>query len=186
MPEGHHDELSTTTTAGRDPLSVLMAEHAVILGVLDSMERECLDLAEGKPLRLPFWRRALLFHADYADGIHHDREEKLLFPALEQAGPLANGPTAMLRQEHERGRAWRQRLASAVAMADGLRVQAASAGFIDFQRQHIQKENQILFPLARQLLGPVTMAELQTAFAALDAEHAGAEGQQPIRLGVLD
>lgn len=168
------------------PLSVLVAEHAVILGVLDSMERECLDLAEGKPLRSAFWRRALLFHSDFADGIHHDREELLLFPALEQAGLLSNGPTAMLRQEHERGRAWRQRLGSAIAVGDALRVQAASAGFIDFQRQHIQKENQILFPLARQLLSPATVVELQIAFGEMDQQHGCKDRVQPIRLGIAD
>jgi hemerythrin-like domain-containing protein len=183
------DQNHTSSSAATDrqhPFSVLMAEHAVILGVLDSMERECLDLAEGKELRQAFWRRALLFHSDFADGMHHDREEKLLFPALEHAGLTRSGPTTMLRQEHERGRAWRQRLGSAIAMGDGLRVQAASAGFIDFQRQHIQKENQILFPLARQLLSPETIAELRIAFQALDQEHGMKNQLQPMRLGIAD
>lgn len=184
MQPEHHDDPAAEDR--QHPLSVLMAEHAVILGVLDSMERECLDLAAGKELRQAFWRRALAFHSDFADGLHHDREEKLLFPALERAGLGSNGPTAMLRQEHERGRAWRQRLGSAINTGDALRVQAASAGFIDFQRQHIQKENLILFPLARQLLSPEVAAELRLAFQSLEADGGRGPQLQPLHQGIAD
>jgi hemerythrin-like domain-containing protein len=153
----------------RHPLTVLIDEHRVILSVLDDLERESLALGQGKPLRPRFWQRVLQFHAEFADGLHHHREEHLLFPALERVGlSPTTGPTAVLRAEHDRGRQWRQRIQQALDAGDLVRLQAACSSFIDFERQHIQKENQILFPLADRLLQLQQTQELAHAFAEID------------------
>lgn len=154
--------------AFRDPLDTLADEHATILGVLAEMERHAHRLPESAP-NARFWRRALHFHAEFNDKLHHAREEALLFPALEAGGlSPGTGPTAMLRAEHERCRFWRSRIEQALTADDRARLQAATFGFLEFERQHILKENQILFPLARQLLRPTAVAMLQSAFATLE------------------
>lgn len=152
----------------QDPLDTLADEHATLLGVLAEMERHAQRLPDGAP-NVRFWRRALHFHAEFNDKLHHAREEALLFPALEAAGlSPGTGPTAMLRAEHERCRHWRARIEQALAADDRARLQASTFGFLEFERQHILKENQILFPLARQLLQPSAVAMLQSAFATLE------------------
>ncbi|GAB4141082.1 MAG: hypothetical protein Fur0037_07780 [Planctomycetota bacterium] len=161
----------------RHPLSRILAEHRELAQRLDEMERECLALSRGGPLRPEFWEGILGYFAETVDGLHHAREERLLFAALEQRGLSPHGHIATLRREHERARAWRARIRSALAQRDGLRLQATVAGLIDFERQHIRKEDQMLIPLARQALEPQDIEELAKASDALEAEHA--RGSEP-------
>ncbi|MFY9342396.1 MAG: hemerythrin domain-containing protein [Planctomycetota bacterium] len=151
-----------------DPIEVLLAEHRTILQVLDLVERENRYLDAGDALRETFWRDLLRFADEFDAGLHHGKEERLLFPALERAGLSAtSGPTALLRDEHGRAAFWRDRLQHALAARDRLRVAAAAASWVDLVRAHVLKENQILFPLARRLLSAAELERLRVAFAAL-------------------
>ena len=151
------------------PIDTLLDEHRTILAVLGEMENECRYLDRGGAVREPFWRRVLQFLDEFDERLHHDKEEGLLFPALEAAGlsPHA-GPTVMLRSEHERCRQWRHAIDRALARGERLQLAAVVQGLVDLQRQHIQKENMLLLPLSRQLLSPATFAAMACAFAARD------------------
>jgi len=47
------------------------------------------------------WNLALDFLVNYADGVHHAKEEDILFPALEEAGiPVQQGPIGVMLQDH--------------------------------------------------------------------------------------
>ena len=93
---------------------------------------------------------------NFADGCHHKKEEGVLFVALVENGMSKEaGPVAVMLAEHEEGR----RLTC--AMREGAeRVQAGdqtaisqvvqnALGYATLLRQHIQKEDRILFPMAR-------------------------------------
>lgn len=155
-----------------DPLDVLLGEHRTILQVLDEVDRESRRMERSGVLRELFWGDLLRFADEFDAGLHHKKEEELLFPALERAGLSATGgPTAVLRDEHGRIAFWRNRLEHALAERDRLRVAAASASYVDFVRGHVMKENQILFPLARRLLSGTEQQALGQAFAPLLAEQ---------------
>jgi hemerythrin-like domain-containing protein len=152
-----------------DPIDVLLGEHRTILQVLDEVERESRRLENDRVLREVFWRDLLRFADEFDAGLHHKKEEALLFPALERAGLSAtSGPTAVLRDEHGRIQFARDRLESALQARDHLRLTTAVAAYVDRVRGHVMKENQILFPLARRLLQPSAIARLATAFAELE------------------
>lgn len=151
------------------PLDTLVKEHRTILEVLEEVEKESTAFAENRPLRMDVLRRALDQCDTYEEKLHH-RKEEALFVAMEAAGlDPASGPTAVLRAEHAKNARWRDRLRKAMEANDRLRMQAAISGFIDEQRQHILKENQIVFPLARRLLSDETFRSLRQAFALADA-----------------
>jgi hemerythrin-like domain-containing protein len=79
---------------------LLMEEHLLIERAL----RMLVSLAErGKPgLEIA---SVLSFLTEFADGHHHNKEEKILFPALEEAGfPSDDGPVAVMLHEHTLGR----------------------------------------------------------------------------------
>ncbi|MBL8756358.1 MAG: hemerythrin domain-containing protein [Planctomycetes bacterium] len=155
-----------------DPIDVLLGEHRTILQVLDEVERESRRLEAAGALREVFWRDLLRFVDEFDAGLHHRKEEALLFPALERAGLASDsGPTAVLRDEHRRIQFWRDRLERAVVGRDRLRVTSSVASFIDLVRNHVLKENQILFPLARRLLGGTEIASLSRAFVPLLARQ---------------
>lgn len=83
---------------------------------------------------------------------HLDREEAVLFPALEAAGAGALGPTKMMRAEHEGMRDLLTQLGDAVRC----RAVGEVAAVIDTLRimlqQHNMKEENVLYPMADRVL----------------------------------
>ena len=155
-----------------DPIDVLLGEHRTILQVLDEVERESRRLEANAALRESFWEDLLHFADTFDAGLHHQKEEQLLFPALEGAGLSAgSGPTAVLRDEHLRAQFWRKRIEAALLQRDRSRLLAAAGSYLDLCRAHVLKENQILFPLARRLVGPEELQRLGREFQRLAADQ---------------
>ncbi len=159
-------------TSSESAIDVLLAEHQTILEVVDEIERECRRVEDGSALREPFWRDVLRFADEFDHGLHHQKEEQLLFPALERVGLSPDqGPTAVLRDEHRRIRFWRLRLEQTLVARDRTRLAATAASYVDVLRSHVMKENQILFPLCRRLLDEATLATLHREFRLLAADQ---------------
>jgi hemerythrin-like domain-containing protein len=157
------------------PIETLTAEHRVILSVLDAVEAECRRLEARQPLRQDFWAAACDFLAQFADRCHHEKEEQLLFPALCGHGMDSRmGPIAVMKHEHVEGRALRERLLEATRRGDARDVTAAAQALAVLLREHIAKEDTVLFQIARHLLHEDDVQRLNRAFAAV--EHGVGEG----------
>jgi hemerythrin-like domain-containing protein len=155
-----------------DPLAVLIGEHHTILTVLDEVEREARRVELQRQVREAFWEDVLRFSDEFDRGLHHQKEEALLFPALEAAGlSPVSGPTAVLRDEHLRSHYWRQRIEQALRVRDRVRLCVSATSYVDLMRAHVLKENQILFPLARRLLRPEQLQTLHREFRLLAADQ---------------
>lgn len=147
--------------------TILMDEHRVIERVLDAMERM---LDEGVIDR-EFTLGAVDFIRNFADGCHHAKEEDHLFPALERAGvPREGGPVGCMLHEHEQGRLFVGQMTSSLDAAVAGRSDAidafrrAATGYISLLRQHIQKEDNILFVMAERALDCERKKELIAGF----------------------
>ncbi|MGO9240087.1 MAG: hemerythrin domain-containing protein [Bryobacteraceae bacterium] len=158
----------TTTT---HPVDVLMAEHRVIEGVLRALEQRMAELDQ-PPFPYDFLTQALDFFRNFADGCHHAKEEELLFPRLEQRGiPREYGPIGCMLKEHVQGRECVARMSANLdAARDGAgdareAVRAAAREYITLLRQHIYKEDNILFQMAIRALDSDDAAELLARFA---------------------
>jgi hemerythrin-like domain-containing protein len=150
----------------------LVAEHDVILRVLDALEREAEQVEAGAPIRTDFFTSAIDFVRQFADGIHHRKEEGILFPALAGAGiPNEGGPIGVMLYEHDEGRAHIRGMDSALGNAAKGDAQSRhtlireTRGYVSLLRAHIMKENQILFPMADRVFDENTRARVLTAFA---------------------
>jgi len=130
-----------TQTAIADPIELLMEEHRLIERVLDA-----LDARTAEPARF------VAFLGEFADGQHHGKEEEILFRAMIEAGvPQKAGPIAVMLHEHDLGRALMDELATATTWTpEGRR---AALNYSALLRQHIQKEDRILYPMAKKILG---------------------------------
>lgn len=108
------------------------------------------------------------FLKEFADKCHHGKEEGLLFPALVKAGmPERAGPVGVMMAEHVEGRQFIQQMEAALAGAlDGRKFADSANGYIRLLRQHIDKENNVLFVMAEQMLPPAQLEELHHAFEA--------------------
>jgi len=161
-----------------DPIRKLMDEHRVIEKTLACLPAYAATLGDGSAGRRDDLARFVEFIRRYADTYHHGKEEDMLFTAMVAAGvPQDGGPIAVMLAEHDQGRAFAGVL-DAVAEGEGPltgdeadRVIQAAGGYADLLRNHIEKEDQILYPMAQRFIPAPAMEELGRAFDAYEAEH---------------
>jgi len=154
----------------KDPIDVLVSEHELILQVLSAMEDRLATLGEGE-FPAEFFRDVVDFLANFADGCHHFKEEDTLFPVMERRGvPAKDGPIGVMLHEHVVGRshiaAIRENIpaASEGSAAAVEQIRSHAAAYIDLLRQHIHKENNILFRMARHVLSSGDLEALDEVF----------------------
>jgi hemerythrin-like domain-containing protein len=157
------------------PTEVLSQEHRVIECRLDEMEERIGPPPGGRPFDRAYFDQALDFFRHFADGCHHAKEENLLFPRLRERGmAVQGGPIGCMLAEHDEGRGYlkavRENLdAAELGSAEALSAVYRNAGaYIGMLRQHIRKEDNVLFRMARTLLEPDDVAELAREFAAVE------------------
>jgi hemerythrin-like domain-containing protein len=123
--------------------------------------------------------KLLDFIRNYADRLHHVKEETHLFPALEEIGvPDGDGPLAFLRNEHETERRLLKDLEQTVEeyrhdSAAGAKFGSAALQFKDHLIGHMQQEEAILFRLAEEMLDDRIKDSLTRAFADENSETRG-------------
>jgi hemerythrin-like domain-containing protein len=159
----------------------LMQEHEVILRVIAALEAEAGRMEADQPVRPGFFLDATDFIKGFADGCHHKKEEGVLFEAMVGAGlPRQAGPIPVMLAEHEQGRAFTRGMrdaANRLAAGDGTaraEVVGNARGYAALLRQHIEKENGILFPLADQVIPLSQQAKVADDFERVEHEETGA------------
>jgi hemerythrin-like domain-containing protein len=150
------------------PTDVLREEHRVILRALDLLESAAERLSRAEALPDGWWQRLVGWFGTYADLNHHAKEERYLFPALTRAGvPSEGGPVAVMLTEHEEGRA----LIYALRTGDGSCRWEAARLYVQLLRDHIDKENGVLFPLAEAVVDERAQETLAREFQTMEAEQ---------------
>lgn len=146
---------------------ILRDEHRLILRVLLSLEAAAERLSGGGAVAEGLWAGMIGWLRDVADRNHHAKEENALFPAMIKAGvPARGGPIEVMLEEHAEGRALLRAMETG---APGARV-AAAQRYIALLRDHIDKENDGVFPLADSALDERGHAELSREFASAEIE----------------
>ncbi|MHC4932765.1 MAG: hemerythrin domain-containing protein [Planctomycetota bacterium] len=150
-----------------DPIQELMDEHRVIEQVLTALEAA----AELEEISFGFYERAADFIATFADRCHHGKEEDRLFPALEKKGiPRDGGPIGVMCSEHQIGRGHVRRMRELIAGGDLAALKQTSLEYVGLLRQHIHKEDNILFPMGRNCLDASELAALRRGFDEVEQE----------------
>jgi hemerythrin-like domain-containing protein len=156
---------------------VLRNEHEVIARVLAVVAKLATKSVEGS---LDSWKKALDFFRHFADQCHHFKEEKVLFPAMEKRGiPRDEGPIGTMLMEHEEGRSYVRSMLAAIALVEA-KNEAAKEVLIDYAKaylrllkDHIQKEDEILFRIADDVISPDEQKELLRSFEEHEAKEMG-------------
>ncbi len=162
----------------KHPVDDLMAEHRVIESVLDAIECE-LSSGDSSAFRADFWQQVAEFAANYADRRHHGKEEEVLFPMLREAGlPEGEGPVACMLHEHVQGRELVGQLRQAAQDGRAEPTYAAARGYVHLLRDHIAKEDQVLFEMARQMLSAEQVERLREGFDTVNAECSGVDAAE--------
>ncbi len=163
--------------AVEDPIEMLVREHEIILNVMKALGQVADAMKRGTKCDVELLRDAVLFMCEFADRIHHSKEEDLLFPALHQKGiPNDGGPIGAMKIEHEQARALVASFTEAVEAYAGQGAPAADAvcavirNIVALYPDHIWKENNILYPMAMKVLTPGELDELGRQFVDVDGE----------------
>lgn len=147
---------------------MLSDEHRVIERVLDVIEKLTQDSVASS---LESWKKVLDFARHFADQCHHLKEERILFPAMEEHGiPNDGGPIGMMLIEHEEGRSYVRSMFAALARVEANdeaaqeSLLASARAYIRLLREHIQKEDQVLFRIADDVIPVEEQKQLLRAF----------------------
>jgi hemerythrin-like domain-containing protein len=156
--------------------ATLSAEHRVIEQVLRCLLEMASQASVTGKVDLESARTALTFLRTFADECHHHKEEDVLFPALARVGFGPDvGPVAVMLSEHQLGRAYIARIERAIQQASLGGMEAAKdfasgvRSYVDLLTQHIAKEDNILFPLADQVLQGATSEAVLGGFEKTEA-----------------
>lgn len=148
-----HDPAVVLPRVGNDPIAVLHHEHTVLRTALRAMTLEANALLAGGAIRAEFWRRVVEFLEHFLDRCHHEKEEQILFPALERHGfGRERGPLAALRQEHLEGRRMVRVLLDALNDRDAGRLANTCLLFCRREELHVEREEAALLPMALEVL----------------------------------
>ncbi|MCP5098043.1 MAG: hypothetical protein GY943_21045 [Chloroflexi bacterium] len=184
--------MSTT----QDPIKHLLAEHVEIMAEVAALRTAVTDLAErGEAAMadaLPIFRHIGGMMKTRLD-LHRRKEDDIFFPVME-ALIGGEGPTAVMREEHQaihaQGVLLRETLhelnevqhPAIEAGGEKLRelaanggsaaaLQATGAEIIHLLDIHFQKEEEILFPMAYQMLEPETLEQIASQFDQLAVDE---------------
>ncbi len=152
-----------------DAVDSMLKEHEKINEMGDMVRERCLDIMHGEDVDEAFLRNFIRFARDYADHLHHGKEEKILFPTMtEELGlvvePLIN--TGMM-VDHDFGRYHIAELETALNNylesgedMDRLEILTHACGWADLLARHTNKENMVVYQFARRALARETMDEI--------------------------
>lgn len=137
-----------------DPLRHFEEEHEVALAALERLERAGEALRGAEPPE-PHFAAAHEVHGLLCGAVrqHNEAEERALFSVLGEDAPL--GP---FLEEHEILRRLEADLGGALDRKNRARVARLALEIVDLLRTHIRRENDVLFPMARALLGAEGLA----------------------------
>lgn len=115
---------------------------------------------------------------DYGEMCHNMKEEKIYFPLLLQRGMPEQGPVAVMLQEHQSERTYLEKFKSFLSRTDKTldEINDFISEFQDYAnltKDHIWKENDILYPMGRRFIQPEDVPYLVNEFKRLERESLG-------------
>jgi len=151
-------------------LTIIHDEHRTISAILHGMEYLVREIGAKKKKIDPRVFHAMLYYLDtFAERVHHPKEDQYLLGILRHRSDEAAALIAVLEREHAGGEESLRRLAQALNRYEegGEKEFAAFErqvnNFVESYRNHMRKEEEQLFPLARKVLTPLDWVMIDAA-----------------------
>jgi hemerythrin-like domain-containing protein len=134
---------------------ILSEEHQNILKVVEHLEKKCDLYNSGEEINYDFIEDVLDFIVNYADKFHHAKEEELLFKEFQKAinsGSTHCNPLEQMYHEHDVGRGYVTEIKKGLSEKNEKKIISNARDYINLIRDHIFKEDNILYPMADETL----------------------------------
>ncbi len=158
------------------PTETLKHEHQVILLVLKGAEAEARRIDRTGKVDKDKVAKMVEFFRNFVDRCHHTKEEKHLFQRMRSSVRQAAGPVSVMLHEHDEGRREVKLLSEALeSSAPGAAgaVRDHLLAYAELLRQHIAKEDNVLYPLADEGLSAEDQRALADAFEQVEVQEMG-------------
>ena len=162
-------------------INELLSEHEAVRLTLKILKKIAQRIDEtGKISDTEHVEQLFEFFSTFVDRCHHGKEEELLFPALEQVGiSREGGPVGVMLKEHQQGRDLVAKMKNDLSRyRDGgdnaaLNFKKHADAYIALLDFHIEKENNVLFPMAIKHLPENMLVEMKNGFDKIESEKIG-------------
>ena len=159
-----------------DAAESLHEEHILIAKMLTALDDYVTNICDGSSENRHDLLLMVTFFREFADLIHHEKEESLILPALVRAGmSWDDSPIDEIRKDHNLERYMMQSLRHASLQSrewsvdDRCHLVDVARSFIDFMRKHLAKEESTLLPALRERLSPDAQELLRSRLQRFDA-----------------
>lgn len=139
---------------------LLIQEHKLILRTLDVLDSLTTSVDAGAPLDRGDVDKVLDFLRWFADAHHQVKEETILFPAIRAQAAAADPPVKHMMFEHDQDRQLIENLEKDVRSGRVTAFSSCVNRLSSTLRNHIYKEDALLFPDADALLDERQDAEI--------------------------
>lgn len=167
---GDHSEIQESIRMSKT-LNIIRDEHRSIAAILHGMEFLVQKIRARKKKVDPRVFHAMLYYLDtFSERIHHPKEDRFLFKAMRERSAEADTHIADLEEEHARGEDALRRLAQCLIRYEegGERefpaFEREVENFVRNYRDHMRKEEDVVFPLAERLLSALDWQAIDHAF----------------------
>lgn len=162
-------------------INELLSEHEAVRLTLKILKKIAQRIDEtGRISDTEHVEQLFEFFSTFVDRCHHGKEEELLFPALEQVGlSRKGGPVGVMLKEHQQGRDLVAKMKNDLSRyRDGsdnaaLNFKKHADDYIALLDFHIEKENNVLFPMAIKHLPENMLVEMKNGFDKIESEKIG-------------
>ncbi len=158
----------------------LESDHVQILRLVEVMER----ITESEQPNTEHLDLIVKIIREFSDGIHHAKEEQLLFPLMVQKGfSNETGPVAVMLHDHVEGRHFVKEIAENISLlkegnsAVLKTLYSYMLAYTDLLKNHITKENNVLFRMADNVFTNAEQESLLLEFAKVEGKHENGSGK---------
>ena len=149
-------------------------DHVYVLKLIDIMDKMTLSY---EPV-ISDMEEAVEIIRSFADGLHHSKEESWLFPLMAERGfSMQQGPVAMMLHEHTLGRNFVKEMTHHIELFKNGDISALAfvyqnmRGYGELLRNHIAKENNVLFKMADNTLSQDDYVTLLNRFVEVENKN---------------
>jgi hemerythrin-like domain-containing protein len=158
----------------------LKGEHDAMAIILAAMKKRATDIRKNNFVDLFRIGQIIDFLRTFNDHCHHEKEEKILFPALLECDiPWTSDSINHLVNEHllahtclnEIEDKLREYIAGHARTLDSL--SSSMINYIELEENHIKIENEVMLPLTQKVLNIKTQETISMNFRKIQDHHIG-------------